>query len=133
MTDHLGSRAKICHVRGTRPQKQTPSILREFQDQMQTWWLQSHQRDHKRHKVFGEEHSRVLKCYLWGSAGPPYSIELVGERPFVTECHEQADSSQKADTSKTTGLAHKLGLGLQYGSSWAMFRTRVQEGRGWMP
>lgn len=100
---------------------------------MQTWWPQSYQRDHKRHKVFGEEHSRVLKCYLWGSAGPPSRIELVGERPFVTRCHEQADSSQKVDTSKTTGLAHKLGLGLQYGSSWAMFRTRVQVGRGRMP
>lgn len=72
---------------GKQLQKHTPSILRGFQDQMQEWWLQSRQRDHKRHKGFGEEHSRVLKCYLWDSAGPPYSNELVGEAP-VTGCHD---------------------------------------------
>lgn len=36
---------------------------------------QSHQGDHRRHKVFGGNIG-VLKCYLQDSAGPPYSNEL---------------------------------------------------------
>lgn len=83
---------------------------------MQKWWLQSHQRDYKRHKVFGEEHSRVLKCYLWDSAGPPYSNELVGVRPTVIGCHEQVDSAHRQDNR----AGPQAGVGTSMLTSWAM-------------